>query len=108
MAIAIVVTLMMAVSAGFLIGYRFSIWKARHLSAEYATSSSSSSTASTAASAYGTHHARRDLYLPPNKLGESVNHLMVSLPDVKNEKNILTPLNNGTLPKDYKVKKVYV
>jgi len=112
MAIAVVLTLMIAAGLGFIIGYRLSVWKSALLSPEYATSSSSSSsTASTTASAYGTHLAnRRDLYngqgiLQSSKLAGSVN-LMLS-PDLKNEKNLLT-LNNGTLPKDYKSKKVYV
>lgn len=111
MAIAVVATLIIAGFVGFIVGYRIFIWKSSPL-VEYATSSSSSSTSSTGASLYGTHNAnRRDLYgghgvLQQPKLNDSVN-LMLSLPDVKNEKNLLT-LNNGTLPKDYKAKKVYL
>lgn len=111
MAIAIILTLIAAAFLGFIVGYRLSVWKSALLSPEYATSSSSSSTASTAASAYGAHHGnRRELLngrgVPQSKSNASVN-LVLSLSDDKTEKNLLT-LNNGTLPKDYKVKKVYV
>lgn len=123
MAIAVVVTLALASTVGFVLGYRLSRWRTG-VDGASSTSGSDYDAHSLARSRLthhdgaGKHHL--DLYSnhhhpPPSseKMKDAVS-LVLTLPDGttttgtgKTEKNLLT-LNNGTLPKDYKVKKVYL
>lgn len=103
MAVAVVVTLTIATTVGFLLGYRLARWKSMEHQNDYDSSTYNKSRSTNHLDIYNHHH-------PSSKLNDNHNHhinLMLTLPDCKNEKNLLT-LNNGTLPKDYKVKKVYL
>lgn len=128
LAVAIVVTLAVASSIGFVIGYRLSRWK---LAQEHPAGSMSSG------SDYDAHSYGRSRLTRHDSLGTAANakiisdHVYGSSPKMdavslvltlppgsvsgcsgmntpKTEKNLLATLNNGTLPKDYKVKKVYL
>ena len=131
LAVAIVVTLAVASAVGFLVGYRLSKWKLAQKALRRGRCSSSS------ASDYESHLFARRL-TRQDSLGTTANAKMISdhvygssprmdavslvltLPPgsvsagsgvttpIKTEKNLVTTLNNGTLPKDYKVKKVYL
>ena len=119
MAIAIVVTLAIASTIGFGVGYKLSKWKTLSDAASSSAASSDYDTHSFGRSRLTKHDGSALKHLdafgsPPltAKLkDQGPMSLVLTLPRETNynkpEKNLLT-LNNGTLPKDYKVKKVYL
>lgn len=130
MAVAVIVTLTIAATLGFFVGYRFSRWRTSNLAAEYASSSTSSASGPCYAPAKHTNDTRMDLYgggdaislatSPVSKFEDEAANLVLSLsrdeqpdayPRAKGEHDrFLNTMNNGTgpMPKEYKVKKVYV
>lgn len=131
MAVAVVVTMTIALTLGFIIGYRVSKWRASNSAAEYASSSTSSASGPCYAPAPTRHlnDTKIDVYgggegcnvasspIPRFvKDEEEAANLVLSFsrdeqdlyPRGKNEKDRFLNNGNGPVPKEYKVKKVYV
>ncbi|CDW52935.1 Semaphorin-1A [Trichuris trichiura] len=103
MTIAIIITLALASTVAFFVGYRFALWK---LSFDAVPGFDSPLRKNVKG-----HNDRCEAYMPHLPVSKTVTNgsVNVSLPftEPKGEKNVLT-LNNGTLPRDYKTRKVYV
>lgn len=112
MAIAIVLTLAIASIVGFCIGYRFAKMKLASSGSSPGSSVYDSATllktklANPCDATIVANHIDNMYGCLGQKLNETSN-LVVTMQDAKSEKNLFV-LNNGTLPKDYKTRKVYL
>ncbi|KRX50905.1 Semaphorin-1A [Trichinella murrelli] len=98
--IAVVVTLTVASAVSFLLGYRFARWKIPF----EAVPSYDSPLRKTLNSRID-HSEAYMSHLTVGKLNEA--GMTMTYPDRRSEKDLLT-VKNGTLPRDYKTKKVYL
>uniref|UniRef100_A0A5S6QCT4 Semaphorin-2A n=1 Tax=Trichuris muris TaxID=70415 RepID=A0A5S6QCT4_TRIMR len=103
MTIAIIITLALGSTVAFFVGYRFALWK---MSFDAVPGFDSPLRKSVKGQS-----DRCEAYMPHLPVSKAVTNGSVNMglpfAEPKAEKNVLT-LNNGTLPRDYKTRKVYV